>query len=202
MCGELDLRTREADGRAPARGGAPPPELGGKIATGPATLSEKDGRRARNCPCGTQLPGAGNNALKDQRRATENVFEEMLAGHSRPSKRTEAERRDSNLSEIAALNYQDSRATPYPQGVILRTANVPGFSSAGRANARRRLLQTGVRQTRDLDRLEIENDNFGATEETETRGQPALHADAARDQEVPCRRQREESTGAPAARDP
>ena len=59
-----------------------------------------------------------------------------------------------------------------------------------------------VRQTRDLDRLEIENDNFGATEETETRGQPALHADAARDQEVPCRRQREESTGAPVARDP
>ena len=83
--------------------GPTPPKLEGKIGNG--LPSEKVGRRARGSALGAQLRNAGNNALKDQRSVTKAVLEERLAGRQRSSRRTTSERRDANLSEIAALNY-------------------------------------------------------------------------------------------------
>ena len=71
--------------------------------------------------------------MKDQRSATEEIFGEITAGHRRSSKRADSERRDSNLSGITALNYQEIRARPLLKDQSVRTAN-------GCADERRRRL--------------------------------------------------------------
>jgi hypothetical protein len=48
---------------------------------------------------------------------------EITAGHRRSSKRTDSERRDANLSEIATLNYQEIRASPLLKDRSVRTYN-------------------------------------------------------------------------------
>jgi hypothetical protein len=97
----VDLRTRNS--MVEHRSGVmpKPPELGGKIVTG-HPLGERP-RKGKGLPVRDPHPwNAGNNEMKDQRSATEEMLGEITAGHRRSSKRIEAERRDSNLSEVYA----------------------------------------------------------------------------------------------------
>jgi hypothetical protein len=79
------------------------------------------------------LSDAGDDALKAERQATSEEFEEMLAGHHRYPEGV-AERRDTDVSGVTDFNYREGQGTTFPlrnQQKKFRTANASEGERAG-----------------------------------------------------------------------